>query len=133
MVFVVWLDISDLCLFHLIVLLNSVISSSKSLSSFSADKVTTGTYNLQLVILKTAFVGLLIPATTGSASRSAYLVALLVITQFSDQFKVKDTSQLTNRMFNDPKRLDKNFNGTTISISSFPALLPSSFPVLLVL
>ena len=52
------------------------------LLSFSADKVTTGTYNLQSVILKTAPVGLLIPATAGSASGSATLVALFVIRQF---------------------------------------------------
>ena len=45
-------------------------------------------------ILKTAFVGSLIPATAGSASGSASLVTLLVITQFLDQVKVKDTSQL---------------------------------------
>ena len=81
-------------MFHLIVLLNPFFNCSKSLLSSSADKVTTGTYNLQSVILKTAFVGLLIPATAGSASAS--LIALLVITQFSDQFRPKDTSKLIN-------------------------------------
>ena len=49
-------------------------------------------------ILKVAFVGLLMPATAGSASGSASLVALLVNTQFSDQVRVKDTSQLINGM-----------------------------------
>ena len=65
------------------VLLNPVFNCSKSLLSFSADKVTTGTYNLQSVILKTAFVGLLISATAGLAPGSASLVALLVNTQLN--------------------------------------------------
>ena len=77
----------------MIVLLNPVFNCSKSLLSFSADKVTTGTYNLQSVILKTTFVGLLIPVTGGSASGSVYLAALLVITQFSDQVRVKNILQ----------------------------------------
>ena len=98
LLFLVWLDISDLYLFHLIVLLNPVFNCSKSLLSFPASKVTTGTYNLQSVILETAFVGLLVPSTAGSASGSASLVALLVITQFSDQVKIKDTSRLINGM-----------------------------------
>ena len=99
---------------HLIVLLNPVFNYSKSLLSFSADKVTTGTYNLRSVILKTAFVGLLIPATAGSGSGSASLVALLVITQFSDQVRVKDTSQLINGMSTVLQKLPKYFNGTTM-------------------
>ena len=76
----------------MIVIFNLVFSYSKSLLSSSADKVTTERYNLQSVLLKT--VGILIPATAGSAS----LVALLVITPFSDQFKVKETSQLIDGM-----------------------------------
>ena len=52
--------------------------------SFSADKVATGTYNLQSVILKVAFVGLLILSTPGSASGSSSLVALLGKAQFLD-------------------------------------------------
>ena len=71
----------------MIVFLNPVFNYSKSLLSASADKVTTGTYNLHSVILKTAFNGSLIPAIAGSASGSASLVALLAITQFSDQLK----------------------------------------------
>ena len=85
-------------------------------------------------ILKVAYVGLLIPATAGSASGSVSLVALVVITQFSDQVKVKDTLQLINRIFSDLKeKLLRLFNGTTISTSSFSTLLPSNFTVILVL
>ena len=85
-------------------------------------------------ILKVVYVGLLIPATAGSASGSVSLVALVVITQFSDQVKVKDTLQLINRIFSDLKeKLLRFFNGTTISTSSFSTLLPSNFTVILVL
>ena len=117
----------------MIVLLNPAFNYSKSLLSFSADKVTTVTYNLQSVILKIAFVGLLIPATAGSASGSASLVALLVITQFSDQVKVKDISQSINGRFSVLQKLLKYFNGTAILTSSFSTLLPCNFPVILVL
>ena len=117
----------------MIVLFNPVFNCSKSLLSFSADKVPTATYNLQSVILKTTFFGLLIADTGGSASRSASLVALLVNTQFSDHVKVKDTSQLINGMSSVLQKLLKYFNGTTNSTSSFSALLPSNFPVILVL
>ena len=129
----VWLDVSDLYLFHLIVLLNPVFSCYKSLLSVEDDKLTTGTYNLQSVILKTAFVGLLIPTTAGSASGLASLVALLVNTQFSDQLRVKDTSQLINGMSSVLQKVLKYFNDTTISISSFSTIVPSNFPVILVL
>ena len=71
---------------------------SKSLLSSFDERVTTGTYNFAPFILKLAFVGLLISATAGSASGSAFLVAVLVNTQFSDQVRVKDTSQLINGM-----------------------------------
>ena len=73
------------------VLLNPVFNLFKSLLSFSADKVTAETYKLQSVILKVAFVGLLILSTAGLASGSPSLVALLINTQFLDQVKVKDT------------------------------------------
>ena len=117
----------------MIVLLNSVLNGSKSLLSPSEDKVTTGTYNLQSVILKTAFGGLLIAATAGSASGSASLVALVVITQFSDQVKVKYISQLINGMSSVLQKLLKYFNSTTVSISPFSTFLPSNFSAILVL
>ena len=113
--------------------MNPDFNCSKTLLSFSAAKVTTGTYNFVSFILKFAFVGLLIQATAGSALGSAYLVALPVITQFSDQVRVKDTSQLINGMSSVLQKLLKYFNGTSISTSSFSTFLPSNFPVILVL
>ena len=58
LLFWVWLVITDLYLFHLIVLLKPVLNCSKSLLSSSVDKVTTGTYNFVSVILSVTFVGL---------------------------------------------------------------------------
>ena len=89
MFFWVWLVISDLYLFHLIVLLNPVLNCSKSVLSFSVNKVTTGTYSFTSVILNVAFVGLLIAATAGSTLGSASLVALLVNMQFLDHVKIR--------------------------------------------
>ena len=62
--------------------------------------MTTGTYNFVSFILNVAFVGLLTAATARSASGSASLVALLVITQFSDQVKIRFISQLINGISN---------------------------------
>ena len=79
--------------------------------------MTTGTYNFVSFILNVTFVGLLTAATAGSASGSASLVALLVITQFSDQVKIRFISQLINGISNVLQKLLKCFNGTTISTS----------------
>ena len=117
----------------MIVLLNLVFNCSKSLLSFSADKVTTVTYNLQSVILKAEFVELLILSTAGSASGSSSLIALLVNIQFLDQVKVKNTSQLINGISNVLQKLLQYFNSTTILTSSFSTSLPSNFPVIQVL
>ena len=84
----VCLVISDLYSFYLIILLNPAFDCSNNLVSFSVDIVINGTYNS--VILNVKFVGLLI----AGLSPSAAFVALLVNTQFADQVKVKDTSQL---------------------------------------
>ena len=58
--------------------------------------MTTGTYNFVSVILNVASIGLLTAATAGFALASASLVALLVITHFSDQVKTRFISQLIN-------------------------------------
>ena len=84
----VWLVISDLYLFHLIVLLNPDFNCSKKLLSSFVDKVTTGTYNFVSVILNVAFAGLLTAAIAGFTSGFASLVALLVNTQFSVHVKI---------------------------------------------
>ena len=91
----------DLYLFHVILYLNPVFNCSESFLSFSADKITTGTHNLVSVILKVAPVGLLISATAGLPpwASTALLYVLLVNTQFSDQVKIKETSQFTNGIF----------------------------------
>ena len=100
----------------MIVLLNPVFNCSRSLLSFSADQVTTGTYNLQSVILKVAFVGLLISSTAD---------------QHQDHHLF--TSQLINGIPNVLQKLLKCSNATTILTSAFSALLPSNFSVKLVL
>ena len=94
MLVLVWLVISDLYLFHLILLLNLDLNCSKKLLSSSADNVTTGTYGLVSVILDVVFVGasiLSLASKGGSALGLAFLAACIVIsvrTQFSDQVKV---------------------------------------------
>ena len=87
----VWLVISDLHLFHLIVLLNSNFNCSKKLLSSSVDKVTTGIHNFVSVIWNVPFIGLLTATTAGFPywARTASLVALLVNTHFSDHVKKK--------------------------------------------
>ena len=70
-------------------LLNPVFNCSKSLLSFSVDKLTTKTYKFVSVILNVAFVGLSIAATAGPASGSTSLVALLVNTQFSNHVQIR--------------------------------------------
>ena len=64
LLFTVCLEIADLYLFHLIALSNPFFNCSNNLFSFSVDKVTTGTYNLQSVIENSTFVGLLIASTS---------------------------------------------------------------------
>ena len=55
------------------------------------------------VVVNVAFVGLLIPVTTGLPPQAgrAVLYALLFITQSSDHVKIKDTSYLINGMSRD--------------------------------
>ena len=60
--------ICDLYLFHIISLLNPDFILVNNLISSSLDKVTTGTYNLQSVILSVAPVGALSLTTGGPAS-----------------------------------------------------------------
>ena len=60
------------------------------------------------IIVNVTPVGLLTAATAGSAPR----VALLVITQFTDHVKVKDTSQLINDTSIVFQKLHRYFNRT---------------------
>ena len=117
------------------VILNPVFNCPKNLLSFLDDKVSTGIYNFVSLILNVAPVGLLIPSTRGlfPCAATSSLYALLVHKHFSDQVKVKDTSQLFNGISSALQKLLKFCNGTTILTSSFSTLSPSNFPVTLVL
>ena len=96
-----------------------VFNCSSNLISFSADKVTTGTYNLQSVILNSSFLGLLIAATVGvfPSAASTFLVAFEVNTQFLLDRKPKLISQFINGILNDLQKLLKCCNGTTTFIN----------------
>ena len=86
------------------------------------------------VILNVAFGGLLIVVTVRFSpwAGTAFPVALLVNTQFSDHVKIRFISQLINGMSSVLQKLLKFFNGTTIP-AFFSVLPPSSVPVILVL
>ena len=59
--------------------------------SSSVDKVTTGTYNFEYVILDIAFVGELSKAAGLSPCAAVTsLFSMLEITQFADQVEIKD-------------------------------------------
>ena len=115
--------ICDLYLFHIISLLNPDFRLVNNLISSSLDKVTTGTVNLQSVILSAAPVGAL-SLTTGCPA-STCLRCKLVITQFLFHFSSKNTSQLINGIFSALQKLPKYFNGIANSISCEPFLFTS--------
>ena len=77
-----WLVISDLHLFHLIVLLNLDFNDFKKLSF--VDKVTTGTYNFVPVILNVVLDGACIAGLAGLSPWGALVVCVLILvkTQF---------------------------------------------------
>ena len=99
-----------------------------SFSPLSLDKVTTGTYNLQLVIASVAPVG-----TLSLLPPPMSLCSLLVITQFLFHFNSKDTSQLIKGIFSDLQKFPKYFNGIANSISFVPALFVLSIILFLYL
>ena len=112
--------ICDLYLFHIISLLNPDFKLVNNLVSSSLDKVTAGTYNLQLFIASVAPVGalsLLFPPIS--------LCAKLVIMQFLFHFNSKDTSQLINGIFSALQKLPKYFNGIANYTSCGPFLFTS--------
>ena len=115
--------ICDLYLFHIISLLNPDFRLVSNLVSSSLDKVTTGTYNLQLFIARVTPVGALSLTTGGPASTC--LCSKLVITQFLFHFNSKDTSQLINGIFNALQKLPRYFNGISNSTSCVPFLFTS--------
>ena len=115
--------ICDLYLFHIISLLNPDFRLVNNLISLSLDKINTGTYNLQSVILSVAPVGALSLTTGGPASTC--LRSKLVITQFLFHFSSKNTSQLINEIFSALQKLTKYFNGIANSIFCVPFLFTS--------
>ena len=124
------LDIFHLYLFHLIVLLNPVFKCSKSLLSYRVDKITTAHRYTQFCVcyFKCWFVGALIVSIEGPALGLACRVVWSVNTQLLDQFKVKDTSQLINGIYNALKRLFKCFNRTEkLTSLVFPVILALYF------
>ena len=87
----VWLVISDLYVFHVIVLLNSPFNCSKKLLSSSVGKITTWKYNFVSVILNVASVGGFTAGLAESKLGLAAYVKISVKTHFSDHFRAKDT------------------------------------------
>ena len=94
-----------------------------NLISSSLDKVTTGTYNLQSVILSVASVGAL--SLTPGGPASTCLRFELVITQFVFHFSSKNTSQLINGIFSALQKSPKYFNDIANSIFCVPFLFTS--------
>ena len=121
-------------LFHLIDLLNPDFNHPNNLLSFSADKVTTGTYNLQSVISNFALVGDSIAAIGGLGCGSgAFLKALPTSTHSLYQDKINIISQLINGMSRLLQKLPKYFNGIAISTSCFSNSPAAKLPAILVL
>ena len=116
----------------MIVLLNPVFNCSNHLLSFSADRITTGTYTLQRVIANAAPVRALIASTGGSAERAASIVAVSVKIQFSYHVKIRFTSQLINGISDVLQILIRYFN-VTENLTSIVFPLLGDFPVILVL
>ena len=111
-------------LFHFIDLLNPNFNCSNNLLSFSADKVTTGTYNLQSVISNFASVGELITAAGGP------LEALPTSTHSLYQDKINVISQLINGISKLLQKLPKYFKGIAIVTSSFSSSPASKLPII---
>ena len=84
-------------LFHFTDLLNPDFNCSNNLLSFSADKITTGTYKLQSVISNFVLVGELIRF---AAAAGVPLKALPTSTHSLYQDKINDISQLINVYLN---------------------------------
>ena len=93
--FLFCLDICDRYLFHFIVILNPDFNCSNNLLSFSADKVTTGTYNLQSVISNFASVGELIRFAAAAGTHSFYQDKINVISQL-----INGISKLLQKLIN---------------------------------
>ena len=94
--------------------------------------MTIGAYNFVFVILKVAFVEALITGLVGLSpcAGTAACVIISVKTEFLDQVKFTDTSQLINGKSNVFQKLLRSFNGTANS-TSLVSPLASVFPAIL--
>ena len=97
--------------------------------SFPFDKVTTGTFNFESVILNAAPDGAKIAGLLPSAS----LVAISAKTQFFDKVKISSNSQLISGIFKLLQRLLKCFNGITTSAFVNESLSSGVFPTIFIL
>ena len=121
-------------LFHFIVILNPDFNCSNSLLSFSADKVTTGAYNLSSVISNFALAGDSIAAIEGlCCGLDAFLKALPTTTNSLYQDKINVISQLINGISKLLQKLPKYFNSMAIVRSSFSNSSAAKLPTILVL
>ena len=91
------------------------------MSTFSFDKLRTGTYNFVSAILNSNPVG----ATIAGLLPCASLSVVSAKTQFLDQVKINSTSQLTTGIFKLSQKLLKYFSGITPSVSFLPTLFAS--------
>ena len=114
-------------LFHFIVILNPDFNCSNNLLSFSADKVFTGTYNLQSVISNFASVGELIRF---AAAGGGLLKVLPTNTHSLYEDKINVISQFIYGMSKLLQKLPKYFNCIAISTSSFSSSPASKLPVI---
>ena len=117
-------------LFHFIVILNPDFNCSNNLLSFSADKVTMGTYNLQSVISNLVLVRELIRFATAAGGP---LKALPTSTPSLYQDKINVISQLINGTSKLLQKLPKYFNGIAIVTSPISSSPGSKLPVISVL
>ena len=117
-------------LLHCIDLLNPDFNCSNNLLSFSGDKVTTGTYNLQSVISNFVLVGELIRF---AAAAGGLLKALPTSTNSLYQDKINVISQLINGISKLLQKLPKYFKGIAIVTSYFSSSPASKLPIISVL
>ena len=92
-----WIVICDLYLFDFTVFLNPDFNCSKSLLSFSFDKVTTGTYNFVSLIWNSNPLGATIAG--GSLLFAAALPVISAKAHLLGQVRSNSISQLINGIF----------------------------------
>ena len=117
-------------LFHFIVILNPDFNCSNNLLLFSADKVTTVTYNLQSIVSNFASVGELIRF---AAAAGEPLKDLPTSTNSLYQDKIHVISQLINGISKLLQKLPKYFNGIANSTFYFSSSPASKLPIISVL